>query len=701
MFSIAFRKAEDQIPELFSKLDSIEANKTEIFAADGKTKLFSASGVYRKIIENYDEIPETVINSTLAAEDKRFFDHDGVDFIAAVRSTVVNILAHDTKQGGSTISMQLAKRLFTSPARTFERKLNDAALALQMENLLTKKEILRTYLNQIFYGRGAHGIKAAAEVYFGKDLKDLTIAEAALLARCVRRPSDENPFDNLEAAINNRNVVLKIMREEKMITEQQYQQAIKEPVKLQKKSIAGGRRVLKYPYATYYVLDYLKKNYPEIDIDNGGYRIETTIDPQMQEVIEQEIRNIVQRNKRYKVSTGAFVLLSSDGAVLGMAGGVDFNRNQFNVAYQGGRQPGSSFKPFVYAAALSTGAISSTTYISNEPLKWGDYSPGGGKLGGSYSIPDALAQSKNVPAVRVTQMVGPDVAADYAKTAFGFQSKIQPFRSMALGTNDVTLLEMAAAYSVFQSKGNRVTPYPVTRIMDSSNRVIVNFTGKIYKNQLDPSVAGYIDQCLRYVVTNGTGREARAVHDSHGKTGTTQENKDAWFCGYTNNLIGVGWISNEIKRKDGSWANIPMGSYVMGGTVTVDLWRNVMLKAQKKYGRGTTITAPPLNADIPVNASGRPKEPSDNIAPEPTNQDERGEPTETTPVNEQPPTTKPKNDPPKRDTETENQQNEGATTTVDICADTGMRATAYCPETNSREVSVKRMPKYCTRHKAP
>lgn len=700
-FFSSYQKAEERIPAIFSKLDSIESKKTEIFAKDGKTRLYVATGEYRRLITDYNEIPELVINATLAAEDKRFFEHDGVDPIAVARSIVTNVQAGDARQGGSTITMQLSKRLFTSSEQSMQRKIDDAALAIQMERLLTKKEILRAYLNQVYYGQGAFGFKAAAEVYFGKAMSDLTVSEAALLARLVRRPSDQNPFVNPKAATTNRNVVLKIMLDENMISQSEYNAAKAEVPKFKKKTFAGGEHVVRYPYFTRYVLDWLKQEMPHLDLKNGGYRIETTIDPAMQEVLDQECKRLVKRMSGSGVKTAGFALLQSDGRVLALQGGVDYERNQFNVGYQGGRQPGSSMKPYVYAAALSTGRLSPTDYISNEPFKWGKWEPknSGGGSGGSSSIQDALAYSRNIPAARVMQMVGPDVAADYCRVIFGIKSRIRPFPSMVLGTEEVTLLDMATGYSVFQLKGDRFTPLPVTRVIGPDNSIVKVWSPEISQRQLDPSVASLMDKYLRYVVTNGTGREAQAVADARGKTGTTQENKDAWFCGYTNNLMGIGWIANE-QRDGNRWVYKRMGSHVMGGTVTVDLWRNIMVKAQKKYGRGSDKDVTPLNADIPLEVESRRSETQERneqrearqqdepVVPEtkntePTRRDPVADPTpeptrETTPVGEEP-----------------------DMIIVDICAESGMRATPYCPDTNSRAFTKKRVPRTCTRHKEP
>lgn len=720
LFFMAHRRAEKQVLSLFDKLAPLqETKRTVIYAADGKTKLYVATGIYRRAIVDYKEIPDTVRNATLAAEDKRFFAHDGVDAWAVARA--ISTIPTGSPQGGSTLTMQLAKRLFTSTDKTLTRKMDDAAIALQIERMITKQEILKAYLNEAFYGQGAYGIKSAAEVYFGKSMKELTVAEAALLSRCVRTPSKENPFTNLKKAIENRDVVLAIMREENMISQQEYEKALKEVPKLQKKHVAGGERILSYPYFARYVIDWVKDHYPDLDLQNGGYKIYTTLDPRIQKITEEEAARLVRRNRGNRVTTAAFVVMDADGKVLAMQGGVDYERNRFNVVYQGRRQPGSSFKPFIYSTGLSNGAFGPGDRISDEPIHWRDpgtgkvWSPAGGGHGGSYSIADAIGYSKNVPAIHASMKAGLTNCAAYARDIFGFTSQIRPVRSMALGVNEVAPIEMAQAYSIFMLGGDRATPYPVTMIRNSNDEVVQEFLPDIRKGMLDANVAGLMDRYLRYVVTNGTGKEANGrVADARGKTGTTNDNKDAWFCGYTNNLIGIGWIANEQKDKDGSWSYHPMSSYVMGGTVTVDLWSAVMARSQAILGKGTARNLPALERNTDVETQTRPStgdEPLPTEEAPPAKTDEQ--PTENTPVGETG-NTKTKTEPPADQPETvpvdrpqdrpkptppPSNDEGGESVTVEICADTGQRATMYCPETVGRKFAAGKAPRrYCKKH---
>lgn len=680
-------------------LEEVAKRPSLIVSADGKP-LYRVMNEYRRPVA-YDNIPQLVIDATVAAEDKRFFEHSGIDYWGIGRA----VFNAGRKGGGSTLTMQLAKRAFTSTEKSLKRKVRDMALAIMIEREKTKFQILELYLNQVYYGSGAFGIGAAADVYFGKSLDQLTVAEAALLARLVRRPSDENPFDNLDAAIRNRNIVLGVMRDEGKITAAQYEEAVAARVRLRPRSFGSGARILASPYFVHYVLDQLKKELPDIDLTTGGYRIETTINTVMDDYAQKAVRHLVDRYRRQRVTTAAFVLVDNLGRIKAMTGGYDYSRNQYNVIYQGHRQPGSSFKPIVYATALSRGVLKPTDSISNEKFVWVDPASGkpwvpknsGGGYGGSYSVRSAIAFSKNVPAVRVCDAVGPEAVVAYAHDVFGIKTSLNPVLSIALGSCEVAPLEMAEAYSVFQNLGDRVQPYGIARVIGPDGSVIKEFEPVVRTNILDSDVCQEMDGFLRAVVTSGTGKEARSVEGARGKTGTTQENRDAWFCGYTPNLIGIGWIANEkFDERQKRWIYDPMPR-VFGGTVTVELWTDIMNKAQTIFGVGIERKArrETVIEPIPPQDQGENQVPIDNVNP-------GGEeiPTGTTGDNAQPPVDqqipeirtapKPNNPPP---------ATEEQLIAVDICAETGDRATIYCPETVIRTFVQGKQPKSsCKKH---
>lgn len=427
------------------------------------------------------------------------------------------------------------------------------------------------------------------------------------------------------------------------------------------------------------------------------------------------------------MTTGAFVLMDDEGRILAMAGGYDYARNEYNVVYQGQRQPGSSFKPFVYSAALATGTISPSDSISNEQLLID--TPGGGKkkwpkngrarYGGRVSVRTAIASSINVPAVRVCEMVTPRVAAMYARDTFGFRSHIEPVLSMALGSNAVSPLEMAQAYSVFMNYGDRATPFGITRVVGPNGEVVKEVGPDIKRGVLSPSVCAAMDEFLRAVVTSGTATKARVIEDARGKTGTTSDNRDAWFCGYTNNLVGIGWIANE-KKENGKWVYDTMQSSVFGGTVTVEIWTGVMKEAVKRFGRkesrrpqdldplpSTRQEPEPVAPPVDDVTGGDTPEPPPDITPEmtpPTNPDgtlpvSEGQGTPggggTTPAVVPPNPERGPREPgrrPPRDPELE-------LVTVEICADSGQIANRYCPETVTRRLPRSDAPKgRCTMH---
>ncbi len=701
--------AEKEIFKLDSYGITFASQPTTIVSADGKV-LYRSIDRFQKPVK-FPDIPEIVKDATLAVEDERFYSHDGVDYRSALRAIFSNIREGEaTGQGASTISMQVAKAI-TGNDKTMDRKLKNVALAMKMEERKTKPEILKLYLNNSFYGAFAYGVGAAAEVYFGKELNELTIAEAALLARLVQRPSEYNPFRNPDLAVEKRNVVLRKLREQDKITEAEYQEAIVEPLKLKKDPMRAGNRLLASPYFVNYVLDSVKRTHPEIDLSKGGIRIETTLNYEMQEFAEAAVERVVRQYRKRGLTTGAFVCMDYNGQILAMVGGADYEKRQYNAISQGSRQPGSAMKPFVYAAALSTGALGFNEPISNEPhylelgggrtKKW----PTGGGKGGMVSIQRAIAGSINVPAAWVMDKVGPNTAANYCRDIFGFDSPLDPVSSLVLGSSAVSPLEMAQGYSVFMLYGDRATPYGITRIVGPDGTSLADFAPKVIQNILDQRVAEYMDDCLRSVVTGGTARRAAGIPNARGKTGTTQDNRDAWFCGYTNNLVGIGWVANEqFHNGKPSYAVMPG---VFGGEVTVQIWTEFMRNALKKYDDTPTRTKKRMKALPTLEAE------SEKLEPDPAQSDsntppelpDNGYPDQVPPLD---PSGKakggngtPQPDPPQITGEpikTQAIPEDKEKVTVELCAESGLRASPYCPETVSRRFSKSGIPAKCRQH---
>jgi len=726
LFMEEMNKAKTKISNLTDLMAEVEKKPSFIYSADNKI-LYQISAEYRQPV-SYEAIPKNVRNAILAAEDKRFFEHSGVDYYALGRTLFTTVKSRSISQGGSTLTMQLAKILYTNSERTFQRKLGDIAMAVTIEKQLMKEQIFELYANKVYFGSGAYGIQAASEVYFGKKIDKLTIGEAALLARLVRRPSDQNPFRNPEKAIENRDVVLRIMLDEKMISQDEYDKAIAEKPKFAKHNKGISEQFNEAKYFVWHVLDVLHETHPEIHLDEGNYKIYTTLDTQMQKVAEDAVHETVRDHRGDKVTTAAFIAMDSGGKVLCEVGGVDFNRNQYNVVKDGQRQPGSSFKPFVYATAFATGAVSINDSISNERFTWDIPGSSRGwtvhnsnnKYGGMVSIPTAFKWSMNVPAARVMEKTGPNNVLAYCRNQFGFTSdKLVGNPSMCLGAEEVSPLEMAQAYSVFMLRGNRAKPYVITRIVGPDGTdVQPNGEGpSIVPSGLDPNVTDQIDALMRSVVVSGTGTRAGIVPDARGKTGTTSDNKDAWFCGYTDGIVGIGWVANEVLRPGKTTLSLPMGRSVFGGKVTVEFWAQIMKYAQKRFGRpmerpsmasilGSSRPSENAPEDTPTDLPIPPDNDGADPAQDPTMGPRAGNPPTTDPGTGHdlpptvpPPTTDPDKTPPVKPPTDPPREREEDMVSVDVCAETGMRASIYCPETVTRKFPKGKEPKKrCTKH---
>lgn len=705
------------IPDLQDRMAAIITTPSQIVSSDGVTLRQIATNYRRPI--TIEKVPQVVIDATLAAEDVRFYNHGGVDLIAMGR-VAMEAVARRRQTGGSTITMQLAKRVFTSPEKSMDRKMKDMALAAMIEKQLTKDQILELYLNQVFYGESAFGISAAADVYFGKTLDQLSVAEAALLARCVRRPSEENPFNDLRKAIENRNVVLKLMREESMITQEQYDKAREEEVKLRKDRPRTVSGIKSAPYFVDYVENFVKKDlaHLEIDLSKGGYTVETTLNYEAQKIADEGVKAGVKRYKGLRVNDGAFILLDNDGRILAMVGGKDYNSNQYNKVAQGGRQPGSSFKPIIYGAAFEYGTLSPGGSVNNGTKIWKENGRNKSVRGGGpftyVPVANAMAYSYNRAAAHAIEDVGIINVINFAKV-LGYKSKLDPVPALSLGASDVTPLEQAQAYSVFQNHGSRVTAFAVTRITGPSGETVYPEEGdviepKMVKGAMSADHAEGMDKILRRVVTSGTGRRASGVTNARGKTGTTSENKDAWFCGYTDKYIAVMWIGNPrlVKQSNGTVRAVydEMSSDAEGGKVSCPIWADIMKKIQGKFGETRRNISSSLSYDRDRRREEEPEPPQD-VEPEEVRPGTEDEPTTTTPVVPRdaiPTQTEPpvQNDPP---TTTSTSGGGGGTSStggnesrsgggggtessrvsVEICADSGSRASLYCPERVTRQ----------------
>jgi len=735
IFLSKYRDAQDAMGSLPDRLAEASRPPSKVLSADGK-ELFRVA-TENRIPLRLNDIPKHVQNAVLAAEDKRFYEHTGVDFKGLMRAFMSIFQEGRVSQGGSTITMQLAKQLYSGSERSFMRKMQDIAFATAMEDELgNKSRILETYLNYAYFGQSARGIGAAAKIYLNKPVSKLTVSDAALLARCVRLPSRENPIRNPKIAMQNRDVVLAVMRDEGMITEREYEKAVAERPRISKKPPATTAF---YPagyghHFVQYVLDEIERADLGIDLKAGGYVIHTTLDSKAQRLGEKVVADIVRKNRFQKVNSGAFVAMDSRGRILCMVGShTDFQKSQYNFVTQGRMQPGSAFKPIVYATAMREGVISgpedsvSNAFISLPGGADGPWQPKNASASENapfYSVRTALAISVNRPAIHTILKVGPATVAQTARDSFGIRSKLDPYPPLALGSTAVSPLEMAEAYSVFMLRGDRVRPFGVIKIVSPDGTVVKEFSPERQVGAFDARIATEIDSMLRSVVDSGTGRAALVVPNAKGKTGTTNSAKDAWFCGYADNVLGIGWVGNQQKI-NGRWKELPMGNSVYGGTVTIKIWTAVMQELHKKYGKKLNYTNPGTVAaiatpkprrereepaedgpfrerdrdrdrDVTEDEPETPRRTSEDETPpvrvppvEPAVQprDEEEAPVRTT----EPATTVSLDEPERREPPRPRREEPGVS--LEICVDTGQRASIYCPETISRTFSRGNRPR--------
>lgn len=570
------------VPENMDALDFRPSDATRIYSSDGVllARLFKEN---REVVKMSD-IPESLKEATIAIEDKRFYQHQGFDPIGIVRAAYRNIRGGGFEQGGSTITQQLARNVYLSKTKTVSRKVQELALATAIERKYTKEQILEMYLNQIYYGSGAYGVESAARTYFGKSVGDLTLAESALIAGLPQRPSGYSPHTNMKAAIGRRNVVLRQMAEQGLITEQEAEEAISEEVNLVPRR---GNARWKAPYFVTYVIQQVGSQYGEETLYQAGLRIYTTLDYKMQEAAEKAIRDGVRGNSSKGVGQGALVSLDPEtGYVRAMVGGVDFMKNQFNVVTQGRPQPGSTFKPIVYAAALENGWSPRDTIV-DEKVFYRGQSKGpwpvnyDGKYHGRVTLTTALAFSYNVPAVKLARAVGVDEIIRYAR-AMGVYHDLPRDLTIALGSASLSPMEMASVYCVFANGGDSITPQAVRRITTADGGGIFT-SNPSRKRAIRTQTASALDDMLQEVVTRGTGRPIRGrVDNARGKTGTTNELKHAWFIGYTPELVTAVWLGNDTP--------MPMRA-VSGGGSCGPVWASFMQAAvplQRAYNRANT-----------------------------------------------------------------------------------------------------------------
>ncbi len=491
------------------------------------------------------QIPQPVLEAFIASEDRRFRDHRGVDFQGILRAAFSNLQAGGVVEGGSTITQQLARIVFLNQERSLARKIKEMRLAQKIEQHFTKEQILERYLNLVYLGSGAYGLGDAAWVYFGKTVDKLTIPEAATLAAIVPAPSVYSPIENQAVAKERRDIVLRLMQEQGFITLQEVETAIASPLTINPQQPKRLER--KAPYFTDYVQRELPKYISPEVIKAGGITVETTLNAGWQEVAEKTIERGVRSYGRWQRFQQA-ALVSIDprnGQIKALVGGNDFDKNQYDRVTQAKRQPGSTFKPFVYATAIASGMSPYRSFVDGEYVVDG-YKPenfGDKYSGKSLTLVSAIASSVNVVAVQVLVKIGWNPIIQLAHK-MGIESTLYPTYSLALGASEVTLLELTSAYGSFANRGVHQDVYAISRIRDRQGNVLYQATPKS-EAALDSDSVAIMTWLLRGVVTSGTGQPAQIGRPVAGKTGTSDKARDLWFVGYIPQLVTGIWLGND------------------------------------------------------------------------------------------------------------------------------------------------------------
>jgi len=512
----------------------------------------------------YEDMPRHLIDAVLATEDRRFYWHFGFDPIGIVRAMIANYRADRIVQGGSTITQQLAKVLFLEPERTYWRKIEEALLALWLEYRLDKRQILELYLNRIYFGAGNYGVEAAAQHYFGKSVGEVGLYESAVLAGLIRAPSYFAPTRNLRRAHQRGKTVLGLMLETDAITRQQYDEALRNPPKL---------RAFLPSESFGYVIDWVVKQVADFRHTlQSDLVVQTSIDFRLQGAAQEIVADAMAENAdQYDAGQAAAVILDTVGAVKAMVGGRDYRDTQFNRAVDAERQPGSTFKPFVYLAGLEKG-LTPESLVHDGPVEIEGWEPKNynAKYHGDVTLRKALARSMNTAAVRVSEWAGRTHVIETARR-LGIVSELAPDPSLALGTSEVSLLELTGAYVPFSNGGYRADPHVIEAIMDAEGRVLLQDRRDDPRRVIEREHVAAMNDMLTATIQAGTGRGAALPpHPAAGKTGTGQDYRDAWFIGYTAHFTTGVWLGNDdfspMKR-------------ITGGSLPATIWQKLMTAA--------------------------------------------------------------------------------------------------------------------------
>ncbi len=571
------------LPDISTVAQAERRPSVVMLAADGSE--FARFGDLHGTVLDVKQLPAYLPNAVLAIEDRRFYSHFGIDLIGLARAIYTNWRAGRMVQGGSTITQQLAKNLFLSSERSMKRKIQEAMLALWLEHRFTKDQIFTAYLNRVYLGAGTFGVDAAARTYFGKPATEVNLREAATIAGLLKAPSRYAPSSNPDEAAERARVVLSAMLAGGFATAQELETARNTPPAPKRKPGGDGR------YFADWVTEQAKGL---IGSDRGDIMIRTTLDLRSQRTAENRVQELLSGpGARQNVNQAALVAMSPDGGVRALIGGRDYDASEFNRATKAHRQPGSSFKPFVYLAALRAG-WSPESVIDDAPVHIGTWSPSNyeNKYQGAITLATALAHSSNTGTVRLIQSVGVEPVRRVA-AQFGITSPLGKDLSLALGTSEVTPLELTRAYAGLVNRGVPVTPYGILEITDRNGAVLYQRQEVNATPAVNPVEVAQLVRMMTGVIEVGTGKAARLDRPAAGKTGTTQDYHDAWFMGFTADLVTGVWLGNdnneEMKR-------------VTGGSLPAKLWHDFMIDAHAgrpaKPLPGLDIVPPPASASV-------------------------------------------------------------------------------------------------------
>lgn len=545
------------LPNMSEAINRTRQPFTTIIADNGN-EVQTFGTVYSEIIRS-EELPQYVVDAIVYTEDRRFYSHFGFDIISFTRAMIANIFAGRYAQGGSTITQQVAKNLFLTSEKSVRRKAQELLLAFWLEYKFTKEQILTLYLNRVYLGSGAYGIEAASQKYFQKTSRDLNMLEAAVIAGMLKAPSRYNPIASKERALERAKVVLGIMEENNLITAADKERILKMPL--------GREKSAKVVGAAYFADWVYNEVNAYVGERNDDIYVSTTLDQNLQEKASAILRETIAANAHRNVTQGAIVIMDYNGAVKAMVGGVDYNKSQFNRAVSALRQPGSAFKPFVYLTALQEGFKPEDT-IEDRPISIKGWQPQNDdrKYYGTVTLKYALAKSLNLATINLAQQLsGAEIIRNARK--MGINTPIQDTPSLPLGTFEVTVLDLTTAYASIANGGYAVWPYAIEEIYNRDGFQLYQRESTDKTQILDPVAVLELTQMLEKVVQSGTGHRAQINGFAAGKTGTSQDNRDAWFVGFTDSLVGAVWLGNDD--------NSPMKG-VYGSGLPAQIWKKIM-----------------------------------------------------------------------------------------------------------------------------